>query len=90
MADPTHLVGDRPASGQTSIEAKATLLICPSASAQAVVWRTVCERGDLVWLRADARPYLGARPWPGRRRDGEWGDPKGASAATRSIRGRRR
>jgi hypothetical protein len=37
---------------------------------------------------ADARAYLGARPW-GRRRDDGWVDPQGATPAARSFVGRR-
>src|SRR5829696_5880818 len=38
---------------------------------------------------AGARAYLGARPW-GRRRDGRWVDPRGATPAARSLVDRRR
>ena len=51
-------------------------------------WRRVivgwcgCDRS------AGARAYLGARPW-GRRRDGRWVDPRGATPAARSLVDRR-
>jgi hypothetical protein len=47
-----------------------------------VAGRCGCDRS------ADARPYLGARPW-GRRRDGRWVDPRGATPAARSLVDRR-
>jgi hypothetical protein len=61
---------------------------CLSESGPSSSWGRVvvgwcgCDRS------AGARAYLGARPW-GRRRDGRWVDPRGTTAAARSLVDRR-